>query len=235
MSSISLRRGAKSEIDATPISDGQILFETDQESNRIYMDNGDERIQVGGSETTWDNIQNKPDNITFWDSALSTTIPNVDYIGIKEISQVAYDNLTPTQKQLEIVYDITDATDNDYYTNAVDVAYNDTDTQLGASNVQDAISLLNSTLVKRLSDKFGIIETDVTTTAFIAQYPQGFTSANFIIVGEMYQTVYNSWVNSTYDPNNYSCELLVASAGLSIRAKSANCKKAKIVLMRTDI
>lgn len=51
MSSVTLKRGTKTEIENTQIQDGQLLFETDQlNNNKIYIDlpNG-ERVPVGGS------------------------------------------------------------------------------------------------------------------------------------------------------------------------------------------
>lgn len=46
MSSIQINRGTKAEIDNTPVTDGLICFQTDD--NFIYMDNGDTREAFGG-------------------------------------------------------------------------------------------------------------------------------------------------------------------------------------------
>ena len=44
MADVIFKRGTKTEIDAEPISDGKILFTTDQTYNKIYTDNGTNRI-----------------------------------------------------------------------------------------------------------------------------------------------------------------------------------------------
>ena len=49
MADVLFKRGTKAEIDAEPISDGKILFTTDQTYNKIYTDNGTNRIQIGGT------------------------------------------------------------------------------------------------------------------------------------------------------------------------------------------
>ena len=46
MASIQINRGTKAEIDNTPVTDGLICFQTDD--NFIYMDNGDTREAFGG-------------------------------------------------------------------------------------------------------------------------------------------------------------------------------------------
>ena len=47
--SITILRNTKANIDAEPIKDGNILFTTDQEKNKIYTDVGTRRIQIGGT------------------------------------------------------------------------------------------------------------------------------------------------------------------------------------------
>ena len=57
------KRGTKAEIDAEPISDGKILFTTDQIYNKIYTDNGTKRIQIGGTmdvDTTLSTTSSNP-------------------------------------------------------------------------------------------------------------------------------------------------------------------------------
>ena len=65
--SITILRNTKANIDAEPIKDGNILFTTDQEKNKIYTDVGTTRIQIGGtvdvdtelSTTSTNPVQNK--------------------------------------------------------------------------------------------------------------------------------------------------------------------------------
>lgn len=50
MASFAPIRDTRTNIENTPIVDGQILFETDMGSaNKIYIDNGSTRVQIGGS------------------------------------------------------------------------------------------------------------------------------------------------------------------------------------------
>ena len=63
MANVLFKRGTKAEIDAEPISDGKILFTTDQIYNKIYTDNGTKRIQIGGTmdvDTTLSTTSSNP-------------------------------------------------------------------------------------------------------------------------------------------------------------------------------
>lgn len=87
MASVTMKRGTREEIEATPIQDGQLLIETDQESenktNKMYLDlEGDTRVEIGGggyasevkylkSDSTVSNVQDTIDN----------TINKIDVIG----------------------------------------------------------------------------------------------------------------------------------------------------------
>ena len=57
MASFSPRSGTKDEINATPIVDGQFLLETDQGNDgKIYYDNGNVRIPIGGGISVLSNL-----------------------------------------------------------------------------------------------------------------------------------------------------------------------------------
>ena len=57
MANVTFKRNTKEIIDATPIVDGQVLFETDQGNNsKIRLDNGVERIEIGGKTSVIDNL-----------------------------------------------------------------------------------------------------------------------------------------------------------------------------------
>ena len=81
MSDVIFKRGTKEIIDDEPISDGKILFTTDQTCNAIYTDVNSERIKIGGqqdvdtslSATSINPVQNKvvTENINRVDSDIS--------------------------------------------------------------------------------------------------------------------------------------------------------------------
>lgn len=125
MASVSIRRGTKAQVEATPISDGQLLFETDQESNRIYMDNGTNRIQVGGSNVTWGNIEDKPNNITLMDNAISTNPIDVRYLRADSVdASLSTTSANPIQNQA-----VANALTNNYVNkNSIDNALSSTST-----------------------------------------------------------------------------------------------------------
>ena len=57
MANVTFKRNTKAIIDATPIVDGQVLFETDQGNNsKIRLDSGAERIEIGGKTDVIDNL-----------------------------------------------------------------------------------------------------------------------------------------------------------------------------------
>lgn len=57
MAIASFIRKTRTAISNTAISDGQIFLETDQGNNsKIYMDNGTERIEIGGKNEIQDNL-----------------------------------------------------------------------------------------------------------------------------------------------------------------------------------
>lgn len=67
---LTMVRGTRTEIENTPILDGQLLFETDQGlNNKIYADNGLQRIQIGGS----------PDSELLEEVVKNTTVNLVPY------------------------------------------------------------------------------------------------------------------------------------------------------------
>ena len=67
---LTMVRGTRTEIENTPILDGQLLFETDQGlNNKIYADNGLQRIQIGGS----------PDSELLKEVVKNTTVNLVPY------------------------------------------------------------------------------------------------------------------------------------------------------------
>lgn len=125
MASVSIRRGTKAQVEATPISDGQLLFETDQESNRIYMDNGTSRIQVGGSNVTWENIEDKPNNIALMDNAISTNPVDVRYLRADSVdASLSTTSTNPIQNQA-----VANALTNNYVNkNSIDSALSSTST-----------------------------------------------------------------------------------------------------------
>lgn len=49
MANVTITRDTKANIEAIPIADGRIYFETDQTYNHIYADVGTNRIQIGGT------------------------------------------------------------------------------------------------------------------------------------------------------------------------------------------
>lgn len=57
MANVTFKRNTREIINATPIVDGQVLFETDQGNNsKILLDNGAERIEIGGKTSVIDNL-----------------------------------------------------------------------------------------------------------------------------------------------------------------------------------
>ena len=63
MASVTFKRGTKAEIEATAKQDGQILMETDQTNNKMYVDLPDNnRVRIGNSNV--DDISGITDSLT---------------------------------------------------------------------------------------------------------------------------------------------------------------------------
>lgn len=77
MASITMKRGTLSEINATPISDGQVLWTTNQTYNKIYADVGTSRIQIGGQQTV-DTTLNTGSSNPIANSAVATAINTIN-------------------------------------------------------------------------------------------------------------------------------------------------------------
>lgn len=59
LSTLSIKKGTALTTTKVPIKDGQLLFETD--TQKIWLDNGTVRLQMGGADTiAWNNITSKP-------------------------------------------------------------------------------------------------------------------------------------------------------------------------------
>lgn len=57
MANVTFKRNTREIINTTPIVDGQVLFETDQgNDSKILLDNGAERIEIGGKTSVIDNL-----------------------------------------------------------------------------------------------------------------------------------------------------------------------------------
>ena len=63
MASVTFKRGTKAEIEATAKQDGQILMETDQTNNKMYVDlQNNNRVRIGNSNV--DDISGITDSLT---------------------------------------------------------------------------------------------------------------------------------------------------------------------------
>ena len=63
MASVTFKRGTKAEIEATAKQDGQILIETDQTNNKMYVDlQNNNRVRIGNSNV--DDISGITDSLT---------------------------------------------------------------------------------------------------------------------------------------------------------------------------
>ena len=63
MASVTFKRGTKAEIEATTKQDGQILMETDQTNNKMYVDlQNNNRVRIGNSNV--DDISGITDSLT---------------------------------------------------------------------------------------------------------------------------------------------------------------------------
>ena len=63
MASVTFKRGTRAEIEATAKQDGQILMETDQTNNKMYVDlQNNNRVRIGNSNV--DDISGITDSLT---------------------------------------------------------------------------------------------------------------------------------------------------------------------------
>lgn len=77
MASIIMKRGTLAEVNATAISDGQILFTTNQTYDKIYADVGAVRRQIGGFPTI-DTVLNTGSNNPIANSPVATAINSIN-------------------------------------------------------------------------------------------------------------------------------------------------------------
>lgn len=77
MASIIMKRGTLAEVNATAISDGQILFTTNQTYDKIYADVGTIRRQIGGFPTI-DTVLNTGSNNPIANSPVATAINTIN-------------------------------------------------------------------------------------------------------------------------------------------------------------
>lgn len=98
MASVTFKRGTRAEIEATAKQDGQILMETDQTNNKMYVDlQNNNRVRIGNSNV--DDISGITDSLTATSSniALSAAGGNnlqgqIDTLNSNLISKLSYSN-----------------------------------------------------------------------------------------------------------------------------------------------
>ena len=100
MASVTFKRGTRAEIEATAKQDGQILMETDQTNNKMYVDlQNNNRVRIGNSnvdvDTSYDNTTSGLD---------ATNVQNaIDKIesNVGDISGIT-DSLTATSSNIAL-------------------------------------------------------------------------------------------------------------------------------------
>ena len=100
MASVTFKRGTKAEIEATAKQDGQILMETDQTNNKMYVDlQNNNRVRIGNSNV--DDISGITDSLTATSSniALSAAGGNnlqrqIDTLNSNLANKIIYDTVT---------------------------------------------------------------------------------------------------------------------------------------------
>lgn len=96
-------RGTLAVVNATSIVDGQVLFTDDQgANNKIFMDTGTKRVQVGGTLTV-DTTLSTSSNNPIANSAVATAINTINSkIGVTNFSNVA-PTLSSGMRKMDII------------------------------------------------------------------------------------------------------------------------------------
>jgi hypothetical protein len=148
MANVSFNRGDNTKMDNTPITDGLIFINTEEEE--IFFDNNDTRISIGGSggghviqNPAGTNMAQEP-NMQFKDARITDDSTNkktvVEVVDEKTLAQF---NDLPLTGSADGFYVIGDGQGGSGI-NASEINYDNTDSGMTATDVQDAIDELNA-------------------------------------------------------------------------------------------
>lgn len=196
MANVSFMRGDNTKMDGTPVTDGLIFLNTEEES--IFFDNGSTRMTFSSAGHIIENQigtdMAKRKNLQFLgayiadDSAGDRTKVNVG----RQMTKTAYNSLTQAEKAGFIL--TTDDSDATEFT-AEMVGYNNTGTGMSATDVQGAITELNADITTATNT--GITKSDSDINLLNTSRVDRWGKLVIISGAIRYSNIHSTWVNIT--------------------------------------